>query len=319
MEGIGLPKDIRYEELLERVNEELAGSAAAGEEGAEPTAPLVIVAGVPRSGTTLLYQLLAGSGAFVYPSNLIARFYGRPVAGWRIERLLEPLLPARGTAFRSAAGRTEAWWGPHELGYFRHASLPFEAHHQPSAETLAAWDHRPMARKLAALQAEDGRPLVVKNPVLGYVLETLLERLPAARIVWVERSPLEVACSLYRTRITEVGEPGRWWSVRPAAVETLERLAPEEQIAAQIRSLAEAAERARSRYSARWLDLTHPEICSDPRAAIAHAAAFAGLDPIEDLPDLEPFERSPYGVEPEVLERLRRALGSVGLRTDEED
>lgn len=309
IDGLGLPKDPRYEAILEHLNAELARGAPGGESAF--TAPLLIVAGLPRSGTTLVYQLLAATGAFVYPSNVVARFYRRPVAGWRVERLLEPLLPAREPSLASRAGRTEAWHGAHELGYFWHAHLPFERNHEPPAEALASWDHRPMARELAALQSEDGRPLVVKNPVLGYVLGTLLARIPEARIAWVERAPLAVACSIYRTRLAEVGDARRWWSVRPAGVEALADRSPEEQIAFQIRSLLDARERARAGHGDRWLDLEYRAVCRDPGAAVGRAAALAGIT-APPVP-VAPPEPAGLGVDAEVRERLRGALDAAGV------
>ena len=179
---------------------------------------------------------------------------------------------------------------------------------------LEAWGHRRIAGELAALQSEDGRPLVVKNPVLGFVLETILARLPAARVVWVKRHPLAIACSIYRTRRSEVGDAGTWWSVRPAWADRVRDRPPEQQIAAQIRSLAEAAEGARRRFPARWLDVDYAEVCSRPRVAIEQIAAFAGAEGPVEAPEAGPFEPSAHGVEQDVVERLRRALEAEGLR-----
>ena len=70
-------RDERYEALLERLNLALADIDLPGE---APQRPVLLTQGVPRSGTTLLYQRLAHTGLFTYPSNLVARFY-RPTRG----------------------------------------------------------------------------------------------------------------------------------------------------------------------------------------------------------------------------------------------
>ena len=40
----------------------------------QPKLPTVFIVGNPRSGTTLLYQWLAATGLFAYPSNIMSRF-----------------------------------------------------------------------------------------------------------------------------------------------------------------------------------------------------------------------------------------------------
>ena len=307
------PKDPRYEAILERMNRDLAAGA---EEGPAPrfTAPLLIVGGLPRSGTTFCYQLLAASGSFVYPSNLVARFYRRPVAGWRVERALEPFLPPRdegAEGFRSEAGRTAGWWEPSEMGYFWHAHQPFDEHHEPSAEVLAAWDPGPLARELAALQSEDGRPLVVKNPVLGFVYGWLLDRIPEARMAWISRPPLAIAASILAMRRREAGGVDRWWSTRPADADALAGRPPEEQVAGQVARLLVAGTAARERHGDRWLDVEYEAICRDPDGQARRIARFAGAgEPIPGLPRSEP---APLRGDRAILERLAAALRAVGV------
>ena len=79
-------KDGRYEALVARMN---ADVAALPPPSGAPRRPVVFVVGVPRSGTTLTYQVLAATGAFAYPSNVVARFWRRPGHGVRVQRLLD--------------------------------------------------------------------------------------------------------------------------------------------------------------------------------------------------------------------------------------
>ena len=54
----------------------------------EPDEPVCFIVGPPRSGTTLLYELLVRCFYFSYFSNLAHRFYRTPVAATRIGRRL---------------------------------------------------------------------------------------------------------------------------------------------------------------------------------------------------------------------------------------
>jgi hypothetical protein len=311
------PRDPAYEAILERLNAELAASGPANAGPPRFGAPLVILGGLLRSGTTLGYQLLAASGSFVYPSNLIARFYRRPVVGWRVERLMRPFLPppeAGGPGFSSEAGRTEAWYEPSELGYFWHAHLPFERHHQPGPEALAALDPVPMVRELADLQNEDGRPLVVKNPILGFVYGWLLERIPEARMVWISRPPLEIAASVHRMRRREMGSVDRWWSTRPADVGELSRRSPEEQIAGQVARLLEAGATARESHPERWLEVEYRRLCHDSVGQVERIAEWVGAPGPRFATPPGPFRPSVQDVEPAVLDRLAGFLEAAGVR-----
>lgn len=79
----------RLEQLLAQLNAHLEPVArAVGEERNAPVRPCVLIVGCPRSGTTLLMQWLAALGAFAYPSNLIARFWGAPHVGALVQRLI---------------------------------------------------------------------------------------------------------------------------------------------------------------------------------------------------------------------------------------
>jgi len=78
--------------LLEDALSEMCDLLAPGEEIAEagicaPQQPVLFVIGAPRSGTTLSTQILANSGAFGYPTNLLSRFYAAPYIGTLVQKL----------------------------------------------------------------------------------------------------------------------------------------------------------------------------------------------------------------------------------------
>ena len=54
----------------------------------EPKYPTLLLAGVPRSGTTVFMQTLAKTGCFAVPTNLLSRFYYAPYLGAKIQQLL---------------------------------------------------------------------------------------------------------------------------------------------------------------------------------------------------------------------------------------
>jgi len=300
-----------YERILEDFNRRLDDLAAPG--GPAPREPVTFIVGVPRSGTTLLYQLLAASGAFGYSSNVAARFFRAPWVGARLHRILAPVLDEPERTFESDAGHTDPWSGPHEFGYFWERHFEFEDHHAPPGGPERPEQFR---RNLGAFEEEWGRPLLFKNVILDFVLESLADAIPDVRFVEMVRDPLSVAQSLYQTRIDYYGSPEEWFSVRPSDVETYAGEAPEVQIAHQIRSVREAVEAARAETDPdRWIRFDYREVCAKPGRVVREVAGRIG-DPerasLGEIPDS--FEPSTeWRLDESILERLREELVRRGV------
>jgi hypothetical protein len=165
-----------YGRLLGAINEGIEDIALPPGSVGE-TGPRLFVTGIPRSGTTLAYQLLCATGGLGFVSNLVARFYRNPAFGAGVQRLISPLLPRGPTEFRSEYGRTAAWFEPHEFGYYWEQHLPFQESHQPDDQELASVAWTTVDEQIGSLQAVmQGVPLVFKNNILGCVNAALGQR-----------------------------------------------------------------------------------------------------------------------------------------------
>ena len=186
------------------------------------SAPLVVT-GLPRTGTTLLHNLLA-----LDPGHRVLRF-------WEALHPVPPD-PARGTSERALVAAAEAWLerlyalaprfraihgatarGPEECDALLQNS--FASQHFDDmfrAESYSAWlnasplaeEYAYYARQLAVLtRPEDaGRRWVLKSPShLGY-LATLRSVLPGAVVVHCHRDPCEAVAS-YASLVLAVREP----------------------------------------------------------------------------------------------------------------
>jgi hypothetical protein len=185
---------------------------------AQDLAPAVIVVGMPRTGTTLLYNLLAQDAE------------ARPLLGW------ESLAPVSLEALRGKADRRQRngrWtergidWiapalqqihpfrtdGPEECTWLMTNTLVSPVFSMlgriPSYQQWL-WDigadtwhqaYRDYREQLLVLQHQrGGGHWVLKSPVHFMSLEPLIETLPEARVVFADRDPREVvpsACSLF--------------------------------------------------------------------------------------------------------------------------
>ena len=188
-------KDQSEEDFLEQLNLALAPRAEADyrEELAEAY-PTLHVIGVPRSGTTLLYQVVASGLEIGFVNHLVAAFWLAPVYGLRLSRKLG--LDRRTSSFESAFGRTPDVGEPHEFGYFwnHHLRYPDLCEQPPGHDGSIDWPH--LRKVLVNLAHANQGPMAFKPMLLTWHLETMLEHMPRTCYVWIRRDLRETALSL---------------------------------------------------------------------------------------------------------------------------
>jgi hypothetical protein len=235
----------------------------------EPRLPIVFIVGVPRSGSTLLSQVLARMGVFSYISNFVARFWMAPYVGMLIEDALGIRATGRSLSFDSAFGVTEGWVSPHEFGYFWSRWFHYGETHKLSAEDLAAIDDSTLRKELAALESVHDRPLLFKNTCCGLQAGFLATVLDKSIFVLCYRHPLYNMQSLLLARAEVVGDKRCWWSLRPKEYPELVSLSPYEQVAAQVYyTLKEIEGAASSLPAGRFVRVGYDDLCVHPRATV---------------------------------------------------
>jgi hypothetical protein len=239
--------------------------------------PPVFIVGAPRSGSTLLYQLVVVRFDVGYLSNLHCRLYGAPSVVERMAgRRLEPP-----DVFSSDHGRTEGLAAPSECGpywyrFFRRSPqyVPLE-----EADAGALGDLRASVR---ALGNAAGRPVVFKNLLNSLRLEPLGEAFPEAIFLVVQRELADNVASILAARRTVRGDEAAWWSAEPPDVERLRSQSPEAQAAGQVHGIHELIDDARQRLGAdRFLDIAYEHLCADTHAVLSEVSAFASSHGLE--------------------------------------
>jgi hypothetical protein len=271
--------------------------------GDDGKAPLpqkpIFVLGAPRSGSTLLYQLLVVRFDVAYLSNLHCRFFGAPAL---VERAVGKRLRPPGD-FSSRFGSTRGLAAPSECGpywyrFFRkspqHVSLP-------EADPVQLERLRESVRAFAEAA---GRPLVFKNLVNSVRLAPLAAALPEALFVVVRRDEADTAASILAGRRTLHADESEWWSVEPPQFERLRELSPEEQVLEQVRAIESLVEENKDDIGRdRFLDVGYEGICADTHRALGSIAAFAERHGV----DLRIRREVPARFEPGAHSRLQRA------------
>ncbi len=313
-------KDERLEAALRGWNEALAGQRR---EAPAPafTAPILLVVGAPRSGTTLLMQHLSRALGVTTADNIVARFWGAPALGVLVSRSLRA--QAGGAAALTADdaptsdyGVTRGVFEPHEFGYFWQRFFDFSAGHALSEGSLITADWAGLRRELADMQAAgEGRPLCLKGVAVSQMLAALATHLPEVCFVVTDRDPADVAHSMLRAREARYGDARTWWSVEPAGQSAMAALPPVPQVAAQLAGILRGVEDGLSGVDpARVLRVAYTDLCRTPDVVIARVAALAERfgPPVArvDAP-LPPQTPSTPNVSPELRAAVSRALNEA--------
>ena len=259
-------KDEGLEDYFTRLNAHLA-TFDQGEELSDAVFPLIYIVGLPRSGTTLLSQLISRYLPVGYINNLIARFWRNPVMGIRLSQVVFESDIRRKIELASTHGVTAEPWGPHEFGYFwRHwLRLDEASTHKLSRTHLDSLDHAGLAMTLNRMAAAFQSPVVFKNIICGFQAEFLTKIRPNSLFVLIERDPKAVAESLLRSRQQRYDDVSVWWSLKPSTFDEIRRLpTAQAQIERQITDGRSDFDSELSKSDVNFIRISYEDLCRDP-------------------------------------------------------
>lgn len=237
----------------------------------DPTLPLrhppIFVVGAPRSGSTLMVQVMTDALDLGYISNRHCQWFGAPMLA---ERWLRPRKKKPRSDYRSQHGVTEGAYAPAECGEWWYRFF----RRRPPYVTLQEVDPVQMRRfrqSVAALTNACNRPLVFKNLYASLRIQAIAQYLPESLFIVTHRDEVDNGHSLLEARYRRFDDYETWLSVEPPAVETLKTLPAHQQVIEQIRHIHETIDddlRTSGVPESRRFDLDYEEFCADPQAKI---------------------------------------------------
>jgi hypothetical protein len=227
--------------------------------------PLFVIS-LPRSGSTLLYQLLLQRFRLAYFSNLMAAFPRSPVTVGSMSSWLGGQSPP--ADFASAFGATRGWRGPNQGWRLWNRWLP-ESEDFIDPARLDPVAVGEMRATLDQLQRRRRAPFVSKWQRHAPRLRALAAAFPEALFIHLRRSPEMTAQSILAGRRRFLDDEAEWLSARPRAYERIRHLPPIEQVCAQVVELERDIREDQALIGTdRFLFVTYEALCLEPQAVL---------------------------------------------------
>ncbi len=260
-------KDRDYEEFIEDFNDHLASFESGQYRELQETLPSVHVIGVPRSGTTLLTQLIYSHLDVGYINNLIARFWKAPVSAIRISRKL--LGDNYVSNLSSDYGKTDKAYEFNEFNYLWYDLLEYKTYHQKTESEAANIDWERAARVIKNMLWAYEKPIVFKSFMLGWHARNMQNVLSNSCFIWIKRDLVDTALSLFDVRRNLRGSIEEWVSFKPLNYEQLCNQSPAQQVAGQVYYLEQAYQsQIDALPESNYLVLQYEDICENPQKVV---------------------------------------------------
>ena len=255
-----------------------------------PQKPLIFVCGPPRSGTTLLSQVLINNLPLQYFNNLTSWFPRAPLTAMR---LFGPWLPRHEIGYKAFYGKTRYLSGPNDALYLWDRWVGKNRDTVP--ERLLPKAEKDMPQFFASAEDLLDGALINKNNRLNTYAHLAADALPTAFFICLRRNPLMLAQSLLIARKEIVGQVDLPYGIdsddrpRPATGDYLD------DICQQVLYYEQAAEQQQQHIGKdRFWIVDYEQFCHAPQQVVREVAQSIlnlSLSPGQ-LNHLEPFHVS---------------------------
>lgn len=253
----------------------------------EPQRPMLFVTGPPRSGTTLLHQVLIKALPVAYVTNLASLLPRSAAAGaFPLTRAIrnDHIL------LESFYGRTRALSGPSDGLEFWDSWIGTDRRSIP--QTIAPDAATSMRTFFGRLERKSGLSVIAKNNNLLGSAHLVASALPTARFVCLRRDPVYLGQSLLKARRDIHGSAETGYGI-----DHLEGLAPLgdhlEDVRQQVRFYQHLESVQKDRIGDRFKIVGYEDLCRDPNSVVTDIARniFHFETPPPQIPPLQVRER----------------------------
>jgi hypothetical protein len=227
--------------------------------------PLVFILGAPRTGSTLIYQILINFFGFFYFSNFINDYFSEfPVIGAALELSLNPD-PDAPVSYQSEYGKTEGLFGPSEGSLIFRNWFGGEHPSQINSCKVLPGKATHFIATMKSVYKLIGRPVLTKNAWNCFRIQDLTRLFPNTHFVWIRRDMGLSALSDLRARYARGGSTV-WNSATTANYQDIQKRPYWEQVVEQQYEYNESIAKDLSRCSqGRYIELWYEDLCENTR------------------------------------------------------
>lgn len=267
-------------------------------------APVFIV-GAPRTGSTVLYQMLSNNNDFLYIDNLASAFNtSLPFGIWLSQLIFKGKAH---NSFQSSYGNTPLLHSPSESQSFWHRWFPKDRDFV-DLDDVSQDRIQDLQKTIISIMEHHKKNILFKNLACSQRIRVIHYAFPNAKFIFIKRDPVFTAQSLLLAR-RELGiSDSAWWSVKPKEFGSINNLPIHQKLIQQISMV----ERQIVTDLKNIPDKNKIEInYQDLPDGVTRIKEFLGLsaNPIADA-NIRKFENKVHMVEAE-FNLLRVAYGSI--------
>lgn len=249
-----------------------------------PIHPPVFILGTPRSGSTLLAQVLTDTFNFGFISNRHCDLFGNLTLA---ERLFCPARKKTMSDYQSTHGWSADPYAPAECGEFwyrffrrKPAYVPRE---EVSARKMVCFRH-----SVAALTNLQNRPLLFKNLYASLRLGPITQYFPEALFIINLRDEIDTGHSILQGRMRMHGNYETWRSVEPPEIDKLKTLPAYQQVIEQIRRINGLINNDLIQYNIpdkQILTTRYEDLCKNTHKVVKQVETFLNQNGVDMKPD----------------------------------
>jgi len=237
-----------------------------------PKWPPIFIIGLPRSGSTLLYQILTYGLSLSYFCNLVEKFYLCPGVISLILTKLTKISPPYN--FLSYYGDTSGWNAPSQGRMIWNRLLKFNGEYHNTKE-ISKNQLKEIRSTIGIVERTFNMPFINKYQLFCSYIFQLAQAFPNAIFIKIRRNPLQIAQSILFARRELFGDSAAWFSVKPREYKEIENIDPIRQVCEQVyyleKNIMDDLESMRHKSI---FEVSYKEFCANPRKIISEFADF---------------------------------------------